>query len=146
MLYSCEACVARVECALDRPPGVDVTVRRAIMVDVGSVYPASLEQAVSARPRSVRCKLECCDKATGACIAAVLVTVGGEYLRFIEEPINFWFIHIPAIPGMRMVIFSIILILMMIFARHGIMGTREFNWRWVIEKIKPVKIFLRKKP
>lgn len=82
---------------------------------------------------------------TGACIAAVIVTFGGEYLRFVEEPINFWFIHIPAIPGMRMVIFSIILILMMIFARHGIMGTKEFSWNWVLNKIKPVKIFFRKK-
>jgi branched-chain amino acid transport system permease protein len=36
---------------------------------------------------------------------------------------------------MRMVIFSILLILIMIFARQGIMGTREFNWNWLCRKI-----------
>jgi len=26
------------------------------------------------------------------------------------------------------------------------MGTKEFSWNWVLNKIKPIKIFLRKKP
>jgi len=37
--------------------------------------------------------------------------------------------------GMRMVIFSVILVLIMIFARQGLMGTREFNWNWVCRKL-----------
>jgi branched-chain amino acid transport system permease protein len=80
---------------------------------------------------------------TGAIIAAIIVTWGGEFLRFVEEPINIFFIHIPAIPGMRMVIFSLLLVLMMIFARHGIMGTREFNWSWVVDKVNGLKILSR---
>ena len=72
---------------------------------------------------------------TGSIIAAILVTWGGEWLRFLDEPVNLGFVEIPGIPGMRMVIFSLILILLMIFARHGIMGTREFNWNWVCRKL-----------
>ncbi len=72
---------------------------------------------------------------TGAVIAAILFTWGGEALRFVEEPMDLGFIDIPGIPGMRMVIFSVILVLIMIFARQGLMGTREFNWNWVCRKL-----------
>lgn len=72
---------------------------------------------------------------TGSIIAAILITWGGEWLRFLDEPVNLGFVEIPGVPGMRMVIFSLILILLMIFARHGIMGTREFNWNWVCRKL-----------
>jgi len=72
---------------------------------------------------------------TGSIVAAILITWGGEWLRFLDEPVNLGFVEIPGIPGMRMVIFSLILILLMIFARHGIMGTREFNWNWVCRKL-----------
>jgi branched-chain amino acid transport system permease protein len=72
---------------------------------------------------------------SGSIIAAILITWGGEWLRFLDEPVDLGFVEIPGIPGMRMVIFSLILILLMIFARHGIMGTREFNWNWVCRKL-----------
>jgi branched-chain amino acid transport system permease protein len=72
---------------------------------------------------------------SGSIIAAILITWGGEWLRFVDEPMNLGFFEIPGIPGMRMVIFSLILILLMIFARHGIMGTREFSWNWVCRKL-----------
>lgn len=72
---------------------------------------------------------------TGAIIASILITWGGEWLRFVDAPMDLGFIIIPGIPGMRMVIFSIALILIMIFARQGIMGTREFNWNWICRKI-----------
>jgi len=65
---------------------------------------------------------------TGSVIAAVIITWGGEALRVVEEPMNLGFVEIPGIPGMRMVLFSFILILVMIFARQGLMGTREFSW------------------
>ena len=65
---------------------------------------------------------------TGTCIAGVLITFLLEWLRFVENPINFGFIHIPGIPGMRMVIFSLSLILIILFRREGIMGMRELTW------------------
>lgn len=64
---------------------------------------------------------------TGAIIGAVLVIGGAEWMRFLDEPMNFGFIETPAMPGMRMVVFSMILILVMLFAREGIMGKRELK-------------------
>jgi len=73
---------------------------------------------------------------TGTAIATVLVVWGSELLRFVEQPMNIFGLHIPGIPGMRMVVFSILLIVVMIFAREGIMGQREFSWDWLFNKIK----------
>ncbi len=65
---------------------------------------------------------------TGSVIAAVLFAWGGELLRVVEEPMTIFGYYVEGIPGMRMVIFSAILILVMIFARSGIMGRNEFSW------------------
>jgi branched-chain amino acid transport system permease protein len=73
---------------------------------------------------------------TGSVIGAVLVTTMLEWLRFVENPIELGSIHIPGIPGMRMVIFSVLLIAVIIFRREGIMGMREFSWDWLIRAIK----------
>ncbi len=76
---------------------------------------------------------------TGAVIAAVLITWSGEALRFVEEPMTFGSVEVPGIPGMRMVIFSFLLVILMIFARRGLMGTAEFSWDWVINKFKSAR-------
>ena len=73
---------------------------------------------------------------TGAINGAVLFAWGGEALRVVERPLDLGFIHIPGIPGMRMVIFSLILMLVIIFARRGIMGRREFSWNWLLSMIQ----------
>ena len=65
---------------------------------------------------------------TGSIIGSVLVTTMLEWLRFVENPITIGSINIPGIPGMRMVIFSLLLIIVIIFRREGIMGMREFSW------------------
>ena len=59
---------------------------------------------------------------TGAIIGSVIVVVGMEWLRFLDEP-NFF--TDTAHPGLRMVVFSVILILIMLFARKGILGDKE---------------------
>lgn len=69
---------------------------------------------------------------TGTVIAAILYTISQEALRPLEAPMNLGFIQIPGIPGMRMVIFSILLLLVILFYRQGIMGTREFSWDWFV--------------
>ena len=38
-------------------------------------------------------------------------------------------IEIPGIPGMRMVVFSLVLLGIILFRREGIMGTRELTWK-----------------
>ncbi len=75
---------------------------------------------------------------TGAVIAAVLFAWGGELLRVVEEPMTIFGYYIEGIPGMRMVIFSMILILVMLFARSGIMGRNEFSWQALIDRIHKI--------
>lgn len=64
---------------------------------------------------------------TGAILGSVLVVGGSEWIRFLDEPMNFFGYETPAMPGMRMVVFSLILLLVMLFAREGIMGKRELK-------------------
>lgn len=69
---------------------------------------------------------------TGAVIGTVLVIGGGEWLRFLDEPMNILGYDTGSNPGMRMVVFSIILLSVMLFAREGIMGKKEpweIKWR-----------------
>ena len=40
-------------------------------------------------------------------------------------------LEIPGIPGMRMVVFSLILLAIILFRREGIMGTREITWKTI---------------
>jgi branched-chain amino acid transport system permease protein len=72
---------------------------------------------------------------TGTVLAGIAITVLLEWLRFVENPVNLWGFEIPGVPGMRMVVFSLVLIFIILFRREGIMGMREFSWqacgRWV---------------
>lgn len=71
---------------------------------------------------------------TGSIIAAFIVTIAGEALRFLDETMNFGFITIQGIPGLRMVVFSVLLMMVVIFFRHGLMGTKEFSFDKIISK------------
>lgn len=55
----------------------------------------------------------------GTAIAAVIITVAMEALRFLDEPMNLGFVTTPALPGLRMVVFSLILMLVVIFKKDG---------------------------
>ena len=63
---------------------------------------------------------------SGAIVGAVVVVIGSEWLRFLDEPNLFGF-ETEAHPGLRMVVFSILLIIIMLFAREGIMGKDELT-------------------
>lgn len=76
---------------------------------------------------------------TGAVIGAVLFAWGGEALRIVERPMQIGSFTIPGIPGMRMVIFSLILMLVILFARKGIMGRRELSWSFLASKFAELK-------
>ena len=75
---------------------------------------------------------------TGAVIGAVLFTYGGELLRVLEEPMTIFGHSFEGIPGMRMVIFSVILILVMLLAQSGIMGRNEFSWQGLIDRLRSI--------
>ncbi len=72
---------------------------------------------------------------TGAILSAILITWGGEALRVFEEPATLFGYQYAGIPGMRMVLFSVILICVMIFARSGIMGRNEFKWQTLFNRL-----------
>ncbi|MDD4611475.1 MAG: branched-chain amino acid ABC transporter permease [Synergistaceae bacterium] len=65
---------------------------------------------------------------TGSLIGSVVITVLLEWLRIVENPLIIGSFEIPGIPGMRMVIFSLALILIILFRSEGIMGMKEFSW------------------
>ncbi|NLI92326.1 MAG: branched-chain amino acid ABC transporter permease [Peptococcaceae bacterium] len=66
---------------------------------------------------------------SGTIISAFIVTAGQEWLRFLDEPLSIGSFDIPLFrPGFRMVVFSILLMLIVLFYRNGLMGTKELNW------------------
>jgi len=65
---------------------------------------------------------------TGSVIAAVAVTILMELLRFLDGSLNFIFFTTPALPGLRMVVFSLFLMVIVIYRQRGLMGTNEFTW------------------
>lgn len=71
---------------------------------------------------------------TGSIISASIMTVIMELLRVVESPMNFGFINLPGIPGMRMVVFSVILVVVALFMRRGIMGEKELTWDMLFGK------------
>ncbi len=64
---------------------------------------------------------------SGALIATILVMGGMEWLRFLDDDIKIFGMDLGAHPGMRMVVFAILLIVMMLFARRGLLGDRELT-------------------
>lgn len=55
----------------------------------------------------------------GTVISAIIITVSMEALRFLDQAMNFGFFRTPALPGLRMVVFSLILMIVVIFKKDG---------------------------
>ncbi len=55
----------------------------------------------------------------GTAVAAVIITVAMEALRFLDGSMNLGFVTTPALPGLRMVVFSLILMVVVIFKKDG---------------------------
>lgn len=71
---------------------------------------------------------------TGSIVGAVVITILQEWLRFVESPITLGSFTIPGIPGMRMVIFSLLLLLIILYRRQGIMGNWEWRWQNILRR------------
>jgi branched-chain amino acid transport system permease protein len=71
---------------------------------------------------------------TGTIISAFVITIAGEALRFLDESINLGFVVLPGVAGLRMVVFSALLMVVVLFYRHGLMGTNEFSWDKLINR------------
>jgi branched-chain amino acid transport system permease protein len=65
---------------------------------------------------------------SGSIFAAIIVTVSMEALRFLDGPLNLLVVRTQGLPGLRMVVFSILLMLVVIYRQQGLMGKKEFSW------------------
>ncbi len=74
---------------------------------------------------------------TGSVISAFLVIAAREWwLRFLDQTLMIGGFQVPFLKtGFRMVVFSIILMIVVLFFRKGIMGTKEFNWNFILNRI-----------
>lgn len=71
---------------------------------------------------------------TGSVLSGVGITILLEWLRVVENPISIGGFEMEGIPGMRMVVFSLALIVIILFRREGLMGMREFSWAGILGK------------
>lgn len=77
---------------------------------------------------------------SGTVIASFVVTTGLELLRFFDDSLTLFGVNIPIFrPGFRMVIFSLLLMILVLFFRKGIMGQKELSWDMVESWFKPRK-------
>jgi branched-chain amino acid transport system permease protein len=76
---------------------------------------------------------------TGSMVGAVVITVLLEWLRFVEDTIEIGSFVLVGIPGMRMVIFSLVLLLIILYRREGIIGGYEFSWDSITRRFSSKK-------
>lgn len=65
---------------------------------------------------------------SGSVVGAFVITIAQELLRFIDQPFKVGFISYPGVDGMRMVVFSALLMYIILFWSRGIFGSEEFSW------------------
>jgi len=65
---------------------------------------------------------------TGAILGGSLFIIAKEALRFMDSGFAIGPIRIPAIAGLRMVVFSVLLMIVVLFYRSGLSGGKEFSW------------------
>ncbi|MBQ4161167.1 MAG: branched-chain amino acid ABC transporter permease [Clostridia bacterium] len=75
---------------------------------------------------------------TGSCIGAFLYIACSEWwLRFLDEPMMIGAFQVPLLKdGFRMVVFSIVIMIVVLFFRKGIMGTKELPDLFKKRKVK----------
>ncbi|GFZ34426.1 branched-chain amino acid ABC transporter permease [Clostridium zeae] len=65
---------------------------------------------------------------TGTIISSFIITIAGEALRFLDETITIGGYRIKGVAGTRMVVFSALLMIAVLFFSKGLMGNKEFSW------------------
>ena len=77
---------------------------------------------------------------TGSIVGSFLVTVGKEWLRFFDEPFYIGNFQVPLFrTGFRMVIFSILLMVVVLFFSKGLLGGKEFVPSKIVDYFKNKK-------
>jgi branched-chain amino acid transport system permease protein len=65
---------------------------------------------------------------SGTIVGAFIITIAKEWLRWLDNGFSLGIVQIPEIAGLRMVIFSLLLMCVILFYRKGLFGSREFSW------------------
>ena len=74
---------------------------------------------------------------TGSIIGAFLVTCGQEWLRFLDQTYMIGTFQVPLLrTGFRMVVFSVLLMVVVLFWNKGIMGSYEWSWERIIKRFQ----------
>ncbi|MGL4987592.1 MAG: branched-chain amino acid ABC transporter permease [Treponemataceae bacterium] len=82
---------------------------------------------------------------SGTVISAFIVTTGQEWLRFLDEPLVLFGSNIPFFkPGFRMVVYSILLMVIVLFYNKGLMGQTEITFKQITQWLINLKKKLRK--
>lgn len=76
---------------------------------------------------------------SGTIIASFVVTAGLEWLRVLDESTGIPALDVIFRPGLRMVVFSLALVLIVLFYSRGLMGTNELTPAFVRKKIARFK-------
>lgn len=71
---------------------------------------------------------------TGSIISAFIITIATEALRFLDDGMTIGSLTIPGITGLRMVVFSALLMIVVLFFTQGLMGTKEFTWNKLLNR------------
>lgn len=72
---------------------------------------------------------------SGSIVGAFLITIAKEWLRWLDGGFSLGFVQIPPIAGLRMVVFSLLLMGVILFYRKGIFGSKEFSWNSIFRFI-----------
>ncbi len=65
---------------------------------------------------------------SGTIVGAFIITIAKEWLRWLDNGFSLGIVQVPAVAGLRMVIFSLLLMCVILFYRKGLFGSREFSW------------------
>ena len=76
---------------------------------------------------------------TGSVVLAFTFTFLMEWMRFIEGPMNLGFITVHGVPGMRMLLFSVMLLVIILKFGKGVFGDYEFSINGIINFFKNLK-------
>ena len=70
----------------------------------------------------------------GTVVSAIIITIAMEALRFLDEPMNLGFIQTSALPGLRMVVFSLTLMTVVIFKKDSVLKSALERVRGIYAK------------
>ncbi|MDR1539310.1 MAG: branched-chain amino acid ABC transporter permease [Clostridiales bacterium] len=82
---------------------------------------------------------------SGTVIASFIITIGMEWLRFFDDELVLFGFKVPIFrPGLRMVVFSVLLMVIVLFFQKGLMGQKELSFdmlRQAAARVKGLPLF-----